>query len=49
MEDGGSQIGWVWGWSGVGWPDRRSVVAAKSVVKIGIELGALANKIGGSI
>ena len=19
MEDGGGQIGWVWGWSGVGW------------------------------
>ena len=55
MEDSGGQIGWVWGWSGVEWvgdrwwPDRQSMVAARSVVKIGIKLGALGDEIGGSI
>ena len=31
MEDGGGQIGWVWGWSGVGWWS----VAAKSAISSG--------------
>ena len=31
MEDGGSQIGWVWGWSEVGWwsVTARSVMLSK--------------------
>ena len=31
MEDGGGQIGWVWGWSGVGWwlVTARSVMLSK--------------------
>ena len=29
MEDGGDQIGWVWGWSGVGW---WSVVARSTTL-----------------
>ena len=41
---GGGQIG-DWWWR----PDRRLVVAARSVVKIGIELGALGDEIGGLI
>ena len=37
-------------WAGDRWQiDRRSVVAARSVVKIGIELGALGDEIGDSI
>ena len=37
-------------WAGDQWrPDRRLVVAARSVVKIGIELEALGAKIGGLI
>ena len=39
MEDGGDQIGWVWGWSGVGWWS----VAARSTT-----LSNRENKIGGS-
>ena len=38
---------------GVEWagerPDRRSVVATRSIVKIDIKLGALGDEIGGSI
>ena len=37
MEDGGGHIGWVWGWSGVGW----LLVAAKSAT-----LSKRENKIG---
>ena len=42
----GGEVEWV----GDRWrPDRLSVVVARLVVKIGIELGALGDEIGGSI
>ena len=38
MEDGGDQIGWVWGWSGVGWWSvvARSTTLSKRENKIGV-------------
>ena len=38
MEDGGGQIGWVWGWSGVGWWSvaARSVTLSKRENKISV-------------
>ena len=38
MEDNGGQIGWVWGWSGVGWWSvaARSVTLSKRENKIGV-------------
>ena len=38
MEDGGDQIGWVWGWSGVGWWSvaARSVTLSKRENKINV-------------
>nr|POE48254.1 hypothetical protein CFP56_63588 [Quercus suber] len=38
MEDGGGQIGWFWGWSGVGWWSvaARSVTLSKRGNKIGV-------------
>ena len=57
IEDGGMEwsgsSGFAGGveWVGDRWrrPNRRSVVAARSIVKIGIELRALSDEIGGSI
>ena len=38
MEDGDGQIGWVWGWSGVGWWSvaARSVTLSKRENKISV-------------
>ena len=38
MDDSGSQIGWVWGWSGVGWWSvaARSVTLSKRENKISV-------------
>ena len=38
VEDDGGQIGWVWGWSGVGWwlVAARSVTLSKRNNKIGV-------------
>ena len=38
MEDGGGQIGWVWGWSGVGWLSvaARSTTLSKRENKISV-------------
>ena len=38
MEDGGDQIGWDWGWSGVGWWSvvARSVMLSKRENEIGV-------------
>ena len=38
MEDGGGQIGWVWGWSGVGWWSvaARSATLSKRENKISV-------------
>ena len=38
MEDGGGQLGWVWGWSGVGWWSvaARSVTLSKRENKISV-------------
>ena len=58
MEDGGSQIGWVWGWSGVGWWSvaARSVTLSKrenkiSVFRMSSVLGELRTRsiLGGSV
>ena len=57
IEDGGvewsgsSGFGGGVEWAGDRWrrPNRQSVVAARSIVKISIELRALGDEIGGSI
>ena len=38
MEDGGGHIGWVWGWSGVGWLSvaAKSATLSKRENKIGV-------------
>ena len=38
MEDGGGHIGWVWGWSGVGWWSMaaKSATLSKRENKIGV-------------
>ena len=40
----GSQIGWVWGWSGVGWWS----MAARSVIGGGGQIGQCVGEPGGA-
>ena len=48
MEDGGGQIGWVWGWSGVGWWLVATRLATLSKRENKIDVSRMSLILGGS-